>query len=88
MKRLGGKAIYMHQFFLAQCVLQEAECTIFHDLAKDWKIFDRATWNSCIESTGSNTYGSCLRWKGVELDEGEIRLISLNMKGTVEEMGK
>ena len=88
MKRLGGKAIYMHQFFLAQCVLQEAECTSFHNVATEWNIHDRSTWITCIGSTGSNSYGTCLRWKGVELDEGEIRVISLQTKGSAEGIGK
>lgn len=83
MQRQKGKAVYMHQFFLCQALLQEAECTIHHEVT-EWTIFDRVRWNSCIQSVRTSTYGTCLRWMGVDVETGGLPLILVNTKGSAD----
>ena len=59
MKQNKG-ALWVHQFFICQAFMEEAEITKDLELYEEFNLLDTNDWCHFIEESGLNEYGSVL----------------------------
>ena len=76
MKQNKG-ALWVHQFFICQAFMEEAEITKCLKLYEEFNLLDTNDSGHFVEESGLNEYGTVLRWVGKEVEVDDDKKVGL-----------